>query len=165
MFCFPGDVLNGTQNVQNAALLARDSSVSCHTRCESVVHCHSAPLSESGVRLLGVHVKARWMSELSSRLPKALLSESLPYPQLRLRRPAAPGQFQWLAICPRQPNIFLTSNDDDVWSIFEAGFLSLIPSPLQIDAKRREKRWLCTRSRRSSFCREKEWPLKRFSSS
>ena len=46
---FPGDV-----NVQNVALLARDSAVSCHTRCESVVHCHSAPLSESGVRLLSV---------------------------------------------------------------------------------------------------------------
>ena len=36
------------------------------------------------------------------------------------------------------------------WSILEAGFLSLIPSPY---AKRPEKRWLCTR--RSSFCWEK----------
>ena len=38
------------------------------------------------------------------------------------------------------------------WSILEAGFLSLIPSPSRY-AKRPEKRWLCTR--RSSFCREK----------
>ena len=36
------------------------------------------------------------------------------------------------------------------WSILEAGFLSLIPSPY---AKRPEKRWLYTR--RSSFCWEK----------
>ena len=55
-------------NVQNVALLARDSAISCHTRGESVVHCHSAPLSESGVRLLSVHVVAQWISERSSRL-------------------------------------------------------------------------------------------------
>ena len=36
------------------------------------------------------------------------------------------------------------------WSILEAGFLSLVPSPY---AKRPEKPWLCTR--RSSFCWEK----------
>ena len=47
------------------------------------VHCHSAPLYGSEVRLLSVHVVARWTSELSSGLLKALLSESLPYPQLK----------------------------------------------------------------------------------
>ena len=115
------------------------------------VHCHSAPLSESGVRVLSVHVVARKMSELSSRLLKALLSESFHYPWITLQRPAAPRRCQRLAICPQQPNIFLTSNDDDVDQSWKQGSFPLIPSPFQIDAKRREIRWLCTR--RCSFRR------------
>ena len=53
---------------------------------------------------------------------------------------------------PQHPNIFLGVERRRV-DHFGSRVRSLIPSPFQIDAKRLEKQWLCTR--RSSLCREK----------
>ena len=70
-------------NVQNRSKMqhsGRVRSVSCHTRCESVVHCLSAPLPESGHQAYTTRRRTPWMSKLSYRLlhVKALVWESLP---------------------------------------------------------------------------------------
>ena len=80
-----------------------------------------------------------WVSELSSRLLKSLL-----YEDLSSKTMSAAGDLS--AAAQHLPDV----ERRRCWSILEAGFLSLIPSPY---AKRPEKRWLCTR--RSSFCWEK----------
>ena len=145
---FPSDSCwtSKTSKKQHFAIgRGRVRSVSCHTSCESVVHCHSAPIRSQATKR--TRRRTPWMSELSSRLLKALLSESLPW-----RR----------TICPQQPNIFLTSNDDDVDQSWKQGsfqihwFLSRMPSDQKnggsaLDAPR--------------FAGRKDWPLKLFSSS
>ena len=66
-------------NVQNRSKMqhsGRVRSVSCHTSCESVVHCLSDHFRSQATKRTGR--RTPWMSELSSRLLKALVWESLP---------------------------------------------------------------------------------------
>ena len=92
-------------------------SVSCHTRCESVVRCHDAPLSESGAgqATKDTHIVARWMSELSSRLLKVLLSESLPYPSRGLRRPELQGNVRVLNLNSHEHELEIRSEVEVRW--------------------------------------------------
>ena len=127
----------------------RVRSVSCHTSCESVVHCLSAPRPESGHQAYTSSHAVNERPFFSSAKVVTLRESSLSL--AKNTKTWAPRQCQRRAICPKQPNIFLTSNDDDVDQSWKQGsFHWFLPrTPL----KRPEKRWLYTR--RSSFCWEK----------
>ena len=124
-------VLN-VQNVQNAALRASEIRI-LPLSCESVVHCHSAPLPESGDQ---AYTSSHAVNERTFFSP----AKGVTLRESPLAADGMSAAAQHLPVVERRR----------CWSILEAGFLSLIPSPY---AKRPEKRWLCTR--RSSFCREK----------
>ena len=129
-------------NVQNRSKMqhfGRVRSVSCHTSCESVVHCTAFLHHFRSQATKRTRRRTPWMSELSSRLLKSLL-----YEDLSSKTMSAAGDLS--AAAQHLPDV----ERRRCWSILEAGFLSLIPSPY---AKRPEKRWLCTRG--SSFCWEK----------
>ena len=139
-------------NVQNRSKMqhfGRLRSVSCHKSCESVVHCPSAPLQRrSQATKRTRHAMNEWTFFSSA---KGVTLRESPLSLAKNTKTWAPRQCQGQAICPQQPNIFLTSKDDDVDQSWKQGSLTaLISSPY---AKRPEKRWLCTW--RSSFCWEK----------
>ena len=136
----------------------RVRSVSCHTSCESVVHCLSAPLPESGHRAYTSSHAVNERTFFSSA--KVVTLRESPLSLAKNTKTWAPRQCQRRAICPQQPNIFLTSNDDDVDQSWKQGsfhwFLPRMPSDQKnggstLDAPR--------------FAGRKEWPLKLFSSS
>ena len=103
-------------NVQNRSKMQhfrRVRSVSCHTSCESVVHCFSAPLPESGHQTYtSSHAVNQGRTFFSSA--KGVTLRESPLSLAKNTKTWAPRQCQRRAICPQQPNIFLTSNDDDV---------------------------------------------------
>ena len=139
-------------NVQNRSKMqhfGRVRSVSCHTSCESVVHCLSAPLPESGHQAYTSSHAVNERTFFSSA--KGVTLRESPLSLAKNTNTWAPRQCQWRAICPQQPNFFLTLTDDDVDQSWKQGsFHWFLPGPY---AKRPEKRWLCTR--RCSFCWEK----------
>ena len=102
-------------NVQNRSKMqhfGRVKSVSCYTRCESVVGCLSAPLPESGHQ---AYTSSHAVNE-RTLFPSAKGVTLREYPLFLAKntKTLAPRQCQRRAICPQQPNILLTSNDDDV---------------------------------------------------
>ena len=155
---FPSDSCWMFKNRSKMQHFGRVRSVSCHTSCESVVHCLSAPLPESGHQ---AYTSSHAVNEriFFSSAKVVTLRES-PLALVKNTKTWAPRPCQRRAICPQQPNIFLTSNDDDVDQSWKQGsfhwFLPRMPSDQKnggstLDAPR--------------FAGRKEWPLKLFSSS
>ena len=85
----------------------RVRSVSCHTSCESVVHCHSAPLPDSRYQAHTSSHAAHERAFFSSA--KGVTLRESPLSLAKRTKTRAPRQCQQQAICSQQPNIFLTS--------------------------------------------------------
>ena len=103
-------------NVQNRSTMqhfGRVRSVSCQTSCESVFHCLSAPLPESGHQAYTSSHTVNERTFFSSA--KGVTLRQSPLSLAKNTKTWAPRQWQRQAICPQQPNIFLTSNDDDAY--------------------------------------------------
>ena len=120
---FSQRLLLNVQNLSKMQHFGRVRSVSCHTSCESVVHCLPAPLSESSHQAYTSSHAVNDRTSFSSA--KVVTLRESPLSLANNTKTWAPRQCQRRAICPQQPNI----ERRRCWSILEAGFLSLIPSP------------------------------------
>ena len=81
----------------------RVRSVSCHTSCESVVHCLSAPLSESSHQAYTSSHAVNDRTSFSSA--KVVSLRESPLSLANNTKIWAPRQCQRRAICPQHPNI------------------------------------------------------------
>ena len=77
---FSQRLLLNVQNLSKMQQFGRVRSVSCHTSCESVVHCLSRVHHFQSQATKRTRRRTPWMTELPSRLLKSILWESLPYP-------------------------------------------------------------------------------------
>ena len=137
----------------------RVRSASCHRSCESVVHCHSTPLPQSGhhayTSLHAVNERSFFSSAKGVTLRESPLSLA------KSTKTRAPRQCQRQTICPQQPNIsVLTSNDDDVDQSWKQGSFHWFLPRMASDQKNGGSALDAPR-----FAGRKEWPLKLFSSS
>ena len=149
---FSQRLLLNVQNLSRMQHFGRVRSVSCHTSCESVVHCLSAPLSESSHQAYTSHAVNDRTSFSSAKV--VTLRES-PLSLANNTKIWAPRQ------CQRRAMSAAAQHRTTTMLINLGSRVPFTDSFPVCQATRR--RWLCTP--RSSFCWEKEWPLKLFSSS
>ena len=110
----------------------RVRSVSCHTSCESVVPCLSAPLPESGRQVYTSSHAVKERTFFSSAEAVTCTLRESPLSLAKNTKTGSPRKCQRRAISPQQPNFFLTLNDDDVDQSWKQGsfhrFLPQMPS-------------------------------------